>query len=84
MFRSFSFKIIINNKNTLVNYLDVNLDLINDNFRSYQKTNENLKHINAFSNHSFSIKRTLVSNIPRITWKLSYDIQIFENNADII
>lgn len=60
---SFGLSISIINEHEHVNFLDVNLNLINDIYECYDKSSSNLKYINSESNHPGCIRKFLICNI---------------------
>ena len=64
----------------VVNFLDMQLDLINGTYRPYRKPNDNLMYIDINSNHPPSIKKQIPVSISKRISKLSSNEEIFNNN----
>ena len=68
----------------VVQFLDIELDLINNTYRPYKKPNGNPTHINVNSNHPTSIIKQIPSSINRRLSNLSSDEEVFLNNIQPI
>ena len=79
MFKSdFGLSITIETNLTVVNYLDVTLDLLNDKFRPYRKPNDFPLYIHNDSNHPPHVKRQLPININKRLSSVSCNKQEFD------
>ena len=64
----------------IVQFLDIELDLINNTYRPYKKPNDSPMYINVNSNHPPSIIKQIPSSIHRRLSVLSSDEEVFLNN----
>ena len=64
----------------VVQFLDIELDLINDTYRPYRKPNDNPMYINVSSNHPPSIIKQIPESINRRLSSLSSSREVFLNN----
>ena len=64
----------------VVQFLDIELDLINNTYRPYKKPNDNPMYINVKSNHPLSIIKQIPPSINRRLSNLSSDEEVFLNN----
>ena len=64
----------------VVQFLDIELDLINNTYRPYKKLNDNPMHINVNSNHPPSTFKQIPLSINRRLSNLSSDEEVFLNN----
>ena len=68
----------------VVQFLDIELDLINNTYRPYKKPNGNPMYINVNSNYPTSIIKQIPSSIKRRLSNLSSDEEVFLNNIQPI
>ena len=61
-------------------FLDIELDLINNTYRPYKKPNDNPMYINVKSNHPLSIIKQIPPSFNRRLSNLSSDEEVFLNN----
>ena len=78
-FRHMDLGVIVDTNLSIVNFLDVTLDLEADKFRPYRKPNDNLFYINRLSNHPPCIIENLVPNISKRISSLSADEATFNS-----
>ena len=64
----------------VVQFLDIELDLINNTYRPYKKPNDNPMYINVKSNHPLSIIKQIPPSFNRRLSNLSSDEEVFLNN----
>ena len=67
----------------VVNFLDIQLDLINGTYRPYRKPNDDMVHVYINSNHLPSIKKQIPISISKGIPKLLSNGEIFNNNKNI-
>ena len=68
----------------VVQFLDIELDLINNTYRPYKKPNDNPMYINVNSNHPLSIIKQIPPSFNRRLSNLSSDEEVFLNNIQPI
>ena len=68
----------------VVQFLDIELDLINNTYRPYKKPYDNPMYINVKSNHPLSIIKQIPPSINRRLSNLSSDEEVFLNNIQPI
>ena len=66
---------VVNGKS--VNFLDINFDLRNKNFKPYMKTNENPLYVHNQSNHPPKIKKNIPLSVEKRLSKISSNHEIF-------
>ena len=60
-FKFLGFKIEVSSNNKIVNFLDVTLDLSNNTYKSFIKTDQSPSYINVNSNHP----KTIIKQVPK-------------------
>ena len=83
LFREFGLKITVEANLTNVNYLDINLNLINESYRPYRKNNDIPVYISKHSNHPPTVKKGLVGMIGKRISDLSSSEEIFDSVAPL-
>ena len=83
LFRSFGLQITVEANLTNVNFLDVNLNLLDGTYRPYRKNNDVPVYMSKNSNHPPTIKKGLVKMIGHRISDLSSSEEIFNSVAPI-
>ena len=82
-FKFLGFKIEVSSNNKIVNFLDVTLDLSNNSYKSFIKTDQHPSYINVNSNHP----KTIIKQVPKAVnlriRKLSANEKIFKESGKI-
>ena len=68
-----------NTNSSIVNFLDITLNISNGQYFPYRKTNDTIKYINKHSNHPRSILDNLAGNISIRLSSLSANREVFNN-----
>ena len=79
-FKEFGLSITAKTNLEVVQFLDIELDLINNTYRPYKKPNDNPMYINVNSNHPPSIIKQMPESINRRLSNLSSNEEIVLNN----
>ena len=66
----------------VVQFLDIELDLINNTYSPYKKSNDNPMYINVNSNHPPSIIKQITSSINRRLSNLSSDEEVLSSHIE--
>ena len=80
IFKDIGFKITIDTGATKCNFLDVTLDLSNNEFKPYKKENTEIRYINNNSNHPKIIKKNLPAMVENRLIRLSKNRKTFNEN----
>ena len=83
LFRTFGLKITVESNLLNVNFLDINLNLVDGTYRPYRKNNDVPVYISKSSNHPPAIKKGLVQMIGYRISDLSSNEEIFNSVAPI-
>ena len=79
-FKFLGFKIEVSSNNKIVNFLDVTLDLSNNSYKPFIKTDQHPSYINVNSNHP----KNIIKKVPKaVNWricKLSVNEKIFKES----
>ena len=75
------FKIEISSNIKIVNFLDVTLDLSNNSYKSFIKSNQNRSYINVNSNHPKNIIKQISKAVNLRIGKLSANEKIFKESS---
>ena len=82
-FTFLGFKIEVSSNNKIVNFLDVTLDLSNNTYKQFIKTDQYPSYINVNSNHS----KTIIKQVPKVVnlriRNLSVNEKIFQESRKI-
>ena len=82
-FKFLGFKIDVSSNNKIVNFLDVTLDLSNNSYKPFIKTDQHPSYINVNSNHL----KTIIKQVPKVVnlriRKLSANEKIFKESSKI-
>ena len=82
-FKFLGFKIEVSSNNKIVNFLDVTLDLLNNSYKQFIKTDQYPSYINVNSNHP----KTIIKQVPKAVnlriRKLSANEKIFKECSKI-
>ena len=79
-FKFLGFKIEISSNIKIVNFLDVTLDLSNNSYKPFIKTNQNPSYININSNHPKNIIKQVPKAVNLRIYKLSVNEKIFKES----
>ena len=79
-FKDIGFKITIDTGALKCNFLDVTLDLANNEFKPYKKENTEIRYINNNSNHPKIIKKNLPAMVEKRLIRLSKNRKTFNDN----
>ena len=80
-FKFWGFKIEISSNIKIVNFLDVTLDLSNNSYKPFIKTNQNPSYININSNHPKNITKQIPKAVNLRICKLSANEKIFKESS---
>ena len=80
-FKFLGFKIEISTNIRIVNFLDVTLDLSNNSYKPFIKTNQNPSYINVNSNHPKNIIKQIPKAVNLRIGKLSANEKIFKESS---
>ena len=80
-FKFLGFKIEISSNIKIVNFLDVTLDLSNNSYKPFIKTNQNPSYININSNHPKNIIKQVPKAVNLRICKLSANEKIFKESS---
>ena len=82
-FKLLGFKIEVSSNNKIVNFLDVTLDLSNNSYKPFLKTDQYPSYINVNSNHP----KTIIKQVPKVVKlrirNLSTNEKIFQESSKI-
>ena len=80
-FKFLGFRIEISSNIKIVNFLDVTLDLSNNSYKPFIKTNQNPTYINVNSNHPKNIIKQIPKAVNLRIGKLSANEKIFKESS---
>ena len=83
IFKDIGFKITIDIGATSCNFLDIALDIANNEYKPYHKEKLKIKYIDQNSNHPYIIKKNLPTMIQNRIIKLSKNEKIFNESVSI-
>ena len=75
------FKIEVSSNNKIVNFLDVTLDLSNNSYKPFVKTDQHPSYINVNSNHPKNIIKQVPKAVKLRICKLSANLKIFKESS---
>lgn len=80
-FRKCGLEISIEANKSVVNFLDITLDLTNGEYRPYMKPNNTIKYVSKLSNHPPAVTKNLPKNINTRLSKISINETVFKAAA---
>ena len=83
IFREYNLSITIQANQNVVNFLDVQLDLVNDIYKAYTKENDKPEYVHRMSNHPPGIIKNIPISINRRLNNISANKEVFYEKANI-